>query len=1063
MTDATAAVLDGLKDFQRRTVDYVCRRMLDEGANRFLVADEVGLGKTLVARGVVARTVERLRRDGVKRVDVVYICSNQEIARQNLKRLQLPGLEAAALPSRITLLPLHLADFQPDGVNFVSFTPGTSFEPRSRGGWTRERALLMRMLTPVWSLPRHKGVFEVFRLNARRSSLEHELRWMAEPDATIAGRFATAMRDSPLRVQLEGLIEVARRRALHDDERELQLELIGTLRRELAQCCVDALEPDLVILDEFQRFAELLDGESDAAELAHQLFSFSNERGEFARVLLLSATPYKAYSHAADDGASHQTELQRLLRFLFDDDERADTVRREFQALRERLLSGTLGEAELARERNALEASLTEVMCRTERLACSATRNGMLAERKPENLVLESADVERFGELARLHRLLRDRGLLQSSAAVTEYWKSAPWLAQFMDGYQFKRAIDDATQLPQEADPALAEALTAVREQLDWRAFRGYAELSPANARLRSLRHDTVDRTWDLLWLPPSMPYYLSGAPFDRFDHQPVTKRLVFSSWDVVPRAIAGFLSYEAERHAQKAVEPMAMNTPSTRKAHERRLLDFKLERVDGDQRPASMAILGMLAPSATLAELGDPRAAARALTSAGLPSIESLVDFVRDRIANRLATLDVGVDDNRIGADPRWYWAAPLLMDRDRVDARAFWEDPALAWSWTADQPGGIENFAQHVEEAQGVLAHGMELGRMPDDLAEVLAHTALAGPAVVATRAIRRVLPDLDPADALSAAARIGWGLRHLFNAPESIAVISATQAGRAYWRQALQYAVHGNLQAVLDEWLHVVAEDAGAGQKADAAALDDIIERVLLALSLGASRVEVDPLSGQQKVAWRTHFAARYGQAREDSNESVHPEAIRRAFNSPLRPFVLASTSVGQEGLDFHTYCHAVVHWNLPSNPVDLEQREGRVHRYKGHAVRRNVAEAFGAAAVRGDEPDAWAAAFDAARLARPEDQDDLVPFWLQPGAAQIERHVPALPYSRDAERYARVRRQVTLYRMVFGQPRQDDLIAYLQEQVGQAEAERLAELVRIDLSPKGAAVETGAAVR
>jgi hypothetical protein len=165
------------------------------------------------------------------------------------------------------------------------------------------------------------------------------------------------------------------------------------------------------------------------------------------------------------------------------------------------------------------------------------------------------------------------------------------------------------------------------------------------------------------------------------------------------------------------------------------------------------------------------------------------------------------------------------------------------------------------------------------------------------------------------------------------------------------------------------------------------------------------------------------------------------------------VLASTSVGQEGLDFHTYCHAIVHWNLPSNPVDLEQREGRIHRYKGHAVRRNVAEGFGADALRSSSPDAWEAAFKAAHEARPSDQDDLVPYWLQPGSAQIERHVPALPYSKDAERFARVRRQVTLYRMVFGQPRQDDLIAYLQEQVGQTEAERLAELIQIDLSPRG----------
>ncbi len=35
------------------------------------------------------------------------------------------------------------------------------------------------------------------------------------------------------------------------------------------------------------------------------------------------------------------------------------------------------------------------------------------------------------------------------------------------------------------------------------------------------------------------------------------------------------------------------------------------------------------------------------------------------------------------------------------------------------------------------------------------------------------------------------------------------------------------------------------------------------------------------------------------------------------------------------------HSIVHWNLPSNPVDLEQREGRIHRYKGHALRKNIA--------------------------------------------------------------------------------------------------------------------------
>ena len=57
-----SAVLSGLKDFQRSTVDYVFKRLYedDDSVRRFLLADEVGLGKTLVTRGVIARAIDRL-------------------------------------------------------------------------------------------------------------------------------------------------------------------------------------------------------------------------------------------------------------------------------------------------------------------------------------------------------------------------------------------------------------------------------------------------------------------------------------------------------------------------------------------------------------------------------------------------------------------------------------------------------------------------------------------------------------------------------------------------------------------------------------------------------------------------------------------------------------------------------------------------------------------------------------------------------------------------------------------------------------------------------------------
>ncbi len=89
-TYASIRALGADHGFQRTTVDHVTRRFYDPRPTprRFLVADETGLGKSLVARGVIARTIEHLQdRADVDRIDVVYVCSNADIAEQNLKRL----------------------------------------------------------------------------------------------------------------------------------------------------------------------------------------------------------------------------------------------------------------------------------------------------------------------------------------------------------------------------------------------------------------------------------------------------------------------------------------------------------------------------------------------------------------------------------------------------------------------------------------------------------------------------------------------------------------------------------------------------------------------------------------------------------------------------------------------------------------------------------------------------------------------------------------------------------------------------------------------------------------
>jgi len=85
------------------------------------------------------------------------------------------------------------------------------------------------------------------------------------------------------------------------------------------------------------------------------------------------------------------------------------------------------------------------------------------------------------------------------------------------------------------------------------------------------------------------------------------------------------------------------------------------------------------------------------------------------------------------------------------------------------------------------------------------------------------------------------------------------------------------------------------------------------------------------------------AKVENAATGSEDRLRTDDLRRSFNSPFWPHVLATTSLGQEGLDFHVWCRQLLHWDLCSSPLDLEQREGRIQRFGGLSVRRALAEA------------------------------------------------------------------------------------------------------------------------
>ena len=63
-----------------------------------------------------------------------------------------------------------------------------------------------------------------------------------------------------------------------------------------------------------------------------------------------------------------------------------------------------------------------------------------------------------------------------------------------------------------------------------------------------------------------------------------------------------------------------------------------------------------------------------------------------------------------------------------------------------------------------------------------------------------------------------------------------------------------------------------------------------------------------------------------------------------------------------------------------------------------------------------------------------------------------HVPTIPLSQDEQRYGDLQKSLAAYRMVFGQPRQEDLLTYLVDRVSPERLGKLKPLLQIDLRPK-----------
>ena len=974
--------IDGVMDFQRVTALHLYKILTspDYPHHRALLADEVGLGKT-----IVAKTVIDLMREHQREVDpegffrVVYVCSNINIASQNISRLGVKQVMSVG-ESRLSMQHLTIAKrnrvireahVETGSLQevIIPLTPTTSFNFRSYTGVAGERALICAFLEELDEFRdkrSRKYIEKLFKCSVYYwERWQGSISWYRSEIESLGPEY----KEEILRgVRKYGSAEVAKLKVACDGETPFDYELVSSFRRVFAEISLDELKPDLVIMDEFQRFRELIASEDNEQTLLSRKF-FSNPE---TKVLLLSATPYKPFTtldELTESGSDeHYSDFWKLVDFLHRGNEPQKQVFvqawRRFNLALKHISGDTFDVVRVAK--TGAEDALYGIMARTERFNVRSVRTD------ERGLTVSPQDVCSY---------LQARTLLCEVDKVAprggyrtlpmDYVKSSPYLMSFMDRYKLKDYVrDNRERLGRETWDLLYLPL----ERVDT-----YKDIPLSNARLQYL-YDSLFNEYDaekLLWVPASRPYYRTRGVYSR--NAGFSKTLLFSSWAMVPRMVSCMLSYSAERLVTKGLKKMKKRPGRYFREEERRSSYryganrlSKLKEGENPLRYVSVRLAGIYDPQVYIGrDIGEIR---RALT----PVVSGLVREVTDRYGIPFSGRSSAADLTRL----------MRLIDREDLD----------------------------------VLPEGIR-----EDAVENLVSIAIASPAICAYRLHKDV----------ALAKRIAGFFDSMFDRPDSAMVIDVVCGKGAdnYIEAILEYCVEGNLQAVLEEYDHLLGGD-----------WNDILGQG--PMGAGSFNVEMqDPDGGFTTRSMRTHIAIPFTDARMEQQVVLRTANIRRAFNSPFRPFVLSTTSVGQEGLDFHWYARKVLHWNLPSNPVDMEQREGRVNRYKCLSIRQRLGAHY---------PDlsSWDEIFTKAREDFKRDDSDIVPYWCLPSDFPdddhrlVERIILEYPLSLDQGRYVRLKKVLLLYRLTMGQPRQEELLEMLAS-YGLSE-EMITELM-INLSP------------
>lgn len=495
-----------LTSYQKATVDHVAK-VFKEGVRAYIVADEVGLGKTYVALGLI---------EELKAKRIIYIASNAEIAKQNTSKMAVKLTAELVEGDRLSMMSDN--PYVAGNTYIMSLSPATTFTG--------------------------KGSVE-----GNKAERNHY----------------TANGESP-----------------NDIKPKFQ-----EIRAKFNMKALKAYQPDLIIMDEFHRFHELLDPENNV--LQFNLWDYINKVKNSTKLLLLSATPYQ---YKITDAPVYEVDEETAIDKEKSDDEFDSKPFRNLEELISYM--GKINGKEYQTSQPDLGEMYDNYLCRTER---NWLVNETTVQPSFEPCSDEAMDKHMEYTAKFVHERLtgetganddeknkicesnyqKHEGFLGAKYAIQDYHSSvrsfldsAPEYTQFAYKYQsviIGRGANGNTVTADKRKDAFSKMLEAqgnyaIRKDNDtgqpcpdkfretyghykWDMLREFA--MPENAEL-------------LLWVLPTCCLFEKDESNILLDLREHSKTVVFAHYSMSTRAIAAMTSMEAQLRLLETIETIENN-----------------------------------------------------------------------------------------------------------------------------------------------------------------------------------------------------------------------------------------------------------------------------------------------------------------------------------------------------------------------------------------------------------------------------------------------------------------------------------------------------------------------